>query len=294
MQRLLGEVARNGGRERYRTIAADQAAYRCARRPKVAKLTRSVALRRLVESMLHERWSPQQISARLAKEHPDDLSMRVSHETIYQSLYVQSRGALRKELATNLRTGRVRRRPHGRKAPGGHIRDMVLISERPGEIEDRDVPGHWESDLIFGARSLSAIVTLVERQTRYVMLAKIGRDKTSAHVCRAITEQIKALPQYLRVSLTWDHGKEMAQHAQFTVDTGVRVYFLRSVRSMATRIEREHQRAASPIFSQERRPGRAHAESSRSGCSRTEQPASTDSWLDEAFGEILGAVALID
>ena len=175
--------------------------------------------------MLDKRWSPQQISARLAMEFPDDLEMRVSHETIYQSLFVQSRGALRKELAACLRTGRTRRRPHGRKDPGGYIKDMVVISDRPAEVEDRAVPGHWEGDLIVGRQGKSAIVTLVERQTRYVMLARIGTDKTSAHVCVAITEQIQGLPEHLVKSLTWDRGKELASHVQFSIDTGVQVYF---------------------------------------------------------------------
>jgi hypothetical protein len=179
----------------------------------------------VVEEMLNKLWSPQQISARLVVEFPGDLEMRVSHETIYQSLFVQSRGALRKELAGCLRTGRARRRPHGRKDPGGYIKDMVVISDRPAEIEDRAVPGHWEGDLIVGALGKSAIVTLVEPQTRYVMLAQIGRDKTSIHVCEAITQQIQRLPEHLVRSLTWDRGKELAAHVKFSVDTGVQVYF---------------------------------------------------------------------
>lgn len=222
---IAREVHNNGGRVRYRAVHADEAADRRARRPKQAKLTRCPRLRVEIESMLDKRWSPQQISARLVVEFPDDLEMRVSHETIYQSLFVQSRGALRKELTDCLRTGRTRRRPQGRKDPGGYIKDMVVISERPAEIEDRAVPGHWEGDLIVGARGKSAIVTLVERQTRYVMLARIGRDKTSAHVCAAITAQIQRLPEHLVSSLTWDRGKELANHVQFTVDTGVQVYF---------------------------------------------------------------------
>ena len=219
------EVLNNGGRSHYRAVRADESAYRRARRPKAAKLARCPRLRAEVEEMLDKRWSPQQISARLMVEFPDDLEMRVSHETIYQSLFVQSRGALRKELAACLRTGRTRRRPHGRKDPGGYIKDMVVISDRPAEIEDRAVPGHWEGDLIVGAQGKSAIVTLVERQTRYVMLGRIGRDKTSAQVCAAITEQIQHLPEHLVSSLTWDRGKELANHVQFSVDTGVQVYF---------------------------------------------------------------------
>jgi len=222
---IAREVRNNGGRVRYRAVHADESADRRARRPKRAKLTQCRRLRVEVERMLDKAWSPQQISARLVVEFPDDLEMRVSHETIYQSLFVQSRGALRKELTASLRTGRTRRRPHGRKDPGGYIKDMVVISDRPAEIEDRAVPGHWEGDLIVGARGKSAIVTLVERQTRYVVLAEIGRDKTSAHVCAAITEQIQHLPEHLVRSLTWDRGKELANHVQFTIDTGVQVYF---------------------------------------------------------------------
>jgi IS30 family transposase len=219
------EVNGNGGRRRYRAVRADEAAYRNAERPKLAKLRRSRRLRARVESMLNNLWSPQQISARLRFENPDDPELRVSHETIYQSLFVQSRGALRKELSACLRSQRTRRRPHGRKDPGGYIKDMVLISDRPAEIEDRAIPGHWEGDLILGARGQSAIATLVERQTRYVMLVAVGRDKTSSHVCSLIAKKIKTLPKHLAVSLTWDRGKELANHLQFSVATGVKVYF---------------------------------------------------------------------
>ena len=222
---IAREVNHNGGRGRYRAVAADAAAYRRARRPKEAKLSSCRRLRDEVESMLDKRWSPQQISARLVAEFPDDPEMRVSHETIYQSLFVQSRGALRKELTASLRTGRTRRRPYGRKDPGGYIKDMVVISDRPADVEDRAVPGHWEGDLIVGAAGKSAIVTLVERQTRYLMLARIGRDKTSEHVCSVIAELIQTLPDQLMRSLTWDRGKELASHIQFSVATGVQVYF---------------------------------------------------------------------
>jgi IS30 family transposase len=219
------EIANNGGPQRYRAAAADRAAQRRARRPKIAKLAHCCRLRDAVESMLDLRWSPQQISARLRVEFPEDLSMRVSHETIYQSLFVQSRGALRKELAACLRTGRTRRRPHGRKSMRGQIKDMVVISQRPAEIEDRAVPGHWEGDLIVGASGKSAIVTLVERQTRYVLLGQIGTDKTTLAVCAAITTQIQTLPEHLARSLTWDRGRELAGHAAFSVATGIDVYF---------------------------------------------------------------------
>jgi IS30 family transposase len=219
------EVANNGGCGRYRAAAADRAAYRRAKRPKVPKLAHDNRLRDAVEELLDSRWSPQQISARLVVEFPDDLSMRVSHETIYQSLFVQARGALRKELTACLRTGRTRRRPQGRKDTRGQIRDMVVISDRPAEVDDRAVPGHWEGDLIVGAHGRSAIVTLVERQTRYVLLGHIGTDKTTVAVCAAITAQIKTLPDHLAKSLTWDRGKELADHASFSVATGIDVYF---------------------------------------------------------------------
>jgi transposase, IS30 family len=158
-------------------------------------------------------------------EFPDDPIMRVSPETIYQSLYVQGRGALRKELAACLRTGRAIRRNRSRIERRGQITDMVMISERPPEIEDRAVPGHWEGDLIIGKNSTSAVGTLVERSTRYVMLLHLDGDHTAETVRNAMTTKIKTLPEHLIRSVTWDRGKEMAQHAVFTVDTGVAVYF---------------------------------------------------------------------
>jgi transposase, IS30 family len=219
------EVNSNGGRQRYRAVAADGAAYRRALRPKPAKLATNAVLRARVEELLVQRWSPQQIAARLKVEFPDDPSMQVSHETIYQSLFVQARGALRKDLTRCLRTGRTRRRAQNRVDNRGKIADMVMISERPAEVEDRAVPGHWEGDLILGAHNRSAIVTLVERHTRYVMLARIGTDKTSPAVCAAIASKIQTLPDHLARSLTWDRGKEMTGHARFTIDTGLPVYF---------------------------------------------------------------------
>jgi IS30 family transposase len=219
------EVNGNGGPDRYRACRADEAAYKRARRPKATKFRRCPRLRAQVESLLHARWSPQQISARLGVDYPDDPEMRVSHETIYRSLFVQTRGALRKELTTCLRSGRTRRRPHGRKDPGGYIKGMVLIADRPAEIADRAVPGHWEGDLVLGVRGESAIATLVERQTRFVMLLAVGRDRTSARVCALIAKKIRTLPRHLAVSLTWDRGKEMAGHRQFSIATGVQVYF---------------------------------------------------------------------
>jgi len=171
------------------------------------------------------RWSPQQIAGRLRIDYPDDPEMRVSHETIYQSLFVQARGALRKELTACLRTGRTQRRGLRRTNPGGQLLDMLLISERPAEVEDRAVPGHWEGDLVIGKGSRSAIGTLVERQTRFVMLVDLREGRLAEQFRGQLTDKIVELPEQLRRSLTWDRGKEMAEHVQFSVDTGVKVYF---------------------------------------------------------------------
>ena len=220
------EVNANGGRSKYRGWRAHRRANDLARRPKVAKLARCPRLRAQVESWLEaELWSPTQISAQLRIEFPDDPIMRVSPETIYQSLYVQGRGALRKELAACLRSGRAVRRNRSRLKRRGPIPDMVNISERPPEVEERAVPGHWEGDLIIGKDSASAVGTLVERSTRYVMLLHLDGDHTAETVRTAMTAKIKTLPEHLFRSITWDQGSEMAQHAKFSVDTGVDIYF---------------------------------------------------------------------
>jgi IS30 family transposase len=218
------EVRINGGCDQYRAVTAHRACRVRARRPKAMKLETCPRLKRVVEDKLRLWWSPTQISGWLVVTYPVDEEMRVSHETIYQSLYVQGRGALRKELWQALRTGRAKRRPQGR--PGstkGQIRDMVMISERPAEIEDRAVPGHWEGDLIMGKRKTS-IGTLVERQSRYVMLFQVPDNKAGS-VRVALTDSVKRLPEHLWKSLTWDQGTEMAQHATFTIDTGIQVFF---------------------------------------------------------------------
>ncbi len=219
------EVRANHGRGRYRAWRAELGRDGRARRTRSAKLARNPRLRARVEELLRLRWSPQQIAVRLRREHPYDQEMWVSHETIYQSLFVQGRGALRRELARCLRTGRTRRRPRGSRITGGQIRDMVLISERPAEIEDRAVPGHWEGDLLIGFNNQSAIGTLVERQTRFVLLVALPGGQSAEHVRTRLAEQIVKLPVELRRSLTWDQGREMAEHVRFTVDTGVQVYF---------------------------------------------------------------------
>ena len=219
------EVARNGGRLKYRGVAAHRGSRRRAHRPKPMKLEACPRLCEVVEAKLGLWWSPSQISRWLVHAYPLDEEMRVSHETIYRSLFVQGRGALRKELWRCLRTGRALRRPQGRgKSTKGTIRDMVMISQRPAEVEDRAVPGHWEGDLIMG-KGNTAIGTLVERQSRYVMLFRVPKGNTAEGVRLALTDTIGKLPDHLWQSLTWDQGKEMAQHAKFTIDTGIQVYF---------------------------------------------------------------------
>jgi IS30 family transposase len=221
------EVNANGGRKKYRALAADRCALRRALRPKRAKLAQCRRLRRIVERKLEADWSPQQISAWLALEYPDRPELQVSHETIYQSLFVQSRGALRKELHSHLRTGRAMRRAKAYTKGNvgqGQLSNMVMISERPAEVKDRAVPGHWEGDLIFG-KKMTSIGTLVERHTRYVMLFKLPNGHGAEAVRKAMAKKILTLPAQLRRSITWDQGKEMAEHVQFTVETGVQIYF---------------------------------------------------------------------
>jgi IS30 family transposase len=222
---ITREVAAGGGRANYRAWYAEEASHARARRPKVPKLVTCPRLRAEVERRLAERWSPQQISGRLVVDYPCDPEMRVSHETIYQSLFVQARGALRKELTAHLRTGRTRRQPHRRTNPGGELLDMVLLADRPAEADDRAVPGHWEGDLIIGKKGLSAVATLVERHSRFVMLVDLFDGRSAPLVRQALTAHVLDLPSQLARSLTWDRGKEMAQHVGFTIDTGMQVYF---------------------------------------------------------------------
>jgi IS30 family transposase len=220
------EVTRNGGAEDYRASAADLAATTRACRPKACKLAARPRLRAMVEDKLRDDWSPEQISRWLRREFPDDPELQVSHETIYLSLFVQARGLLRKELTAHLRTRRMVRRGktisdrgHGK----GQIVGAIHISQRPAEAEDRAVPGHWEGDMLIGAR-FTQIATLVERQSRFVMLVALPSRSTD-DVVPAVAAHIQTLPDQLRKSLTWDRGTEMAKHAKFTVDTGVQVYF---------------------------------------------------------------------
>lgn len=219
------EVTANGSRRRYRAWRADQRAMQRTRRPKTPKLRMNARLRKEVERRLMEHWSPEQIARRLPVDYPKDPEMRVSHETIYKWLFIQVRGTLRKELTTCLRSGRTKRRSRGRMSGVGRLRNMVSISERPAEVEDRLVPGHWEGDLIVGRRGLSAVGTLVERKSRYVLLLDLSEGRTARHVRRALAERMATLPEHLRRTLTWDQGKEMAEHTRFTRDTGIPVYF---------------------------------------------------------------------
>lgn len=220
------ELGRNGGRQGYRASQAEKAAWERAARPKPCKLALNPVLREHVANGLRQRWSPEQITGWLKLEFPHDPELRVSHETIYLSLFVQSKGLLRRELSKELRTGRGVRRAGRISVRGqgrGQIVDALHISERPGEAEDRAVPGHWEGDMVSGAAN-SHIATLVERSSRFVMLIKL-ENKTTDCVIAALTAKVQELPEQLRRSLTWDRGMEMAKHKHFTVDTGVQVYF---------------------------------------------------------------------
>ena len=221
------EVAANGGRGAYQAHRAQLRAEDAATRPKVSWFERCPEGWALVKRLLGLRWSPQQIAARLKLMLPDEPEMWVSHETIYRSIYVQPKATLRKELAAYLRSGRARRYPNKPKTTarrGSKIPNMVLISERPADIEDRAVPGHWEGDLIMGSNNGSQIGTIVERHSRFVLLARL-ESKDPAHVAKRIGEQILALPEALRRTLTWDQGTEMADHITFTSDTGIDVFF---------------------------------------------------------------------
>jgi IS30 family transposase len=220
------EIRRNGGCDRYRAALADEAAYSRAHRPKRCKLATNRRLCRAVAHKLEQRWSPEQIAGWLKQMHPQDESERVSHESIYKSLFIQSRGAFRKELTQYLRTKRtIRRSKHASARGGGHGRivDAVSISERPASVEDRAVPGHWEGDLLAGSKN-SYIATLVERHTRYVMLVKIPSRDTET-VVNALIKQARKLPSELYKSLTWDRGTELSDHKRFSLATDIDVYF---------------------------------------------------------------------
>ena len=220
------EIERNGGYDRYRATLADERAWAQARRPKRCKLAGNARLRRAVAGKLQHNWSPQQIAGWLKREHPEDEALQVSHETIYKSLFIQARGALKKELQQRLRTKRTIRRARTASSKGdnrGQIPDMVSIRERPASVEDRAVPGHWEGDLIAGSHN-TYIATLVERFSRYVMLVKVPSRDTET-VINALIKQANKLPRELYKSLTWDRGKELTDHKRFSLATDVDVYF---------------------------------------------------------------------
>ena len=220
------ELWRNGGQGDYRAGRADPAAWDRARRPKDCKLVQNPTLARIVASKLRSNWSPQQIAGWLKRTYPEDETYQVAHETIYRSLFIQARGALKKELMAHLRRTRgMRRSRHHSQKTGihGRITDAVSIRERPAAAEDRALPGHWEGDLLFGSKN-SQIATLVERQSRYVMLAKVASKDTET-VVNALIKHARKLPHELYHSLTWDRGKEMADHQRFTLATDIKVYF---------------------------------------------------------------------
>ena len=234
MARLLGrspstvsrEISRNGGHDGYRAALADDKAWARTRRPKRCKLATNAWLRQAVASKLRLNWAPEQITGWLERAHPEDERYHVSHETIYRSLFVQARGVLKKELLCHLRSKRTIRRSKqaGLISDGrGQIKDIVSIRQRPAAVEDRAVPGHWEGDLLSGSKN-SYIATLVERQTRYVMLAKVANKDTQT-VVSALIKQAKKLPSELYKSLTWDRGKELTDHRRFTLTTNIDVYF---------------------------------------------------------------------
>jgi IS30 family transposase len=220
------EVNRNHGRVKYRAALADEQAWRQAQRPKLCRLAVNQLLQKVVAEKLKDQWSPQQVSGWLKREYPDDETMRVSHETIYRSLFIQARGVLKKELLAHLRSRRIMRRgkPSSTQGqPRGQIVDAISIRERPAEVANRAIPGHWEGDLLTGGKN-THIATLVERQSRFVMLVRVdGKDSDS--VVTALVREVKRLPDGLMSSLTWDRGTELAQHKRFTVATDVNVYF---------------------------------------------------------------------
>ena len=223
---ICREVGRHGGREAYRACDADEAAWASAQRPKKCRLACNRRLRKTVASRLKLDWSPEQISAWLARAHGGDADMQVSHETIYKSLFIQARGVLKKELLAHLRISRRMRKSGAalkRRGDASYVKDAPSIRERPAESADRAVPGHWEGDLISGSGN-SHIVTLVERSTRFTIMVKLPSKETSV-VVAALTKCIKKLPAQLRQSLTWDRGTELASHKHFTIATNVKVYF---------------------------------------------------------------------
>ena len=268
------EINRCGGRGRYRAHAAEQTAWGRAKRPRPSKLELCSELRELVIERLEQDHSPQQISGWLRLSYPDNDQMQVSHETIYRALYVQARGSLRRELTRHLRTRRQKRyaRTHSNRGQGpGCIAGMVMISERPPEVADRAVPGHWEGDLLMGTRD-TAIATLVERQTRYCQLVALPEGTNAEPVCEALKQSIVTLPVQLRRSLTWDQGKEMAAAPTVQHRDRRRGLLLRSPQPVAARVQREHQRPPSPVLPERQEPRRRDPGRARRGRPQTQRP----------------------
>jgi IS30 family transposase len=277
------EIKRNGGCDSYRASVADAAAWDRARRPKTCKLRNNRALARLVAEKLRLLWAPEQIAGWLKHTYPSDQSLHVSHETIYRSLFIQARGALKKELLEHLRRtrGMRRSRHHTQKtAIHGQIADAVSISERPASVGDRAVPGHWEGDLVFGSRN-SQIATLVERQTRYVMLVKLD-GKDSQTVVRALIKNARKLPQELYKSLTCDRGTEMHAHKQFTMATDIQVFFCDPQSPLATRKQREHQRLTPSVHAEGHGPLELLPDSAQRNSETIEREAAQDARLPHA------------
>ena len=220
------EISANGGRGSYRPYAAQRRHEQRARRGRPPWWETRPELWELVRQKLGELWSPQQVAAWLRQTHPDDPQWWVSHESIYQAVFVQAKLTLRKELAACLRSGRAKRRPRARRQADnrGRIAGMVNISERPPQVQDRAIPGHWEGDLIMGKANRSAVASLVERSTRFGMLIAL-ENQTAGHVADRIAEHVRSLPEQLKLSLTWDQGKELSDHARFSIATGIDVYF---------------------------------------------------------------------
>ena len=290
---LSREVARNGGRHRYRAHRADQAAWQRARRPQGCKLASNHALRAVVEELLVERWSPQQIAGRLRRTYPGDEEMHVSHETIYLTLFIQARGGLKRELTKHLRTRRANRRPKGARPPSGkgQMVDPVMISERPAAVEDRAVPGHWEGDLIMGKRQ-TAIGTLVERWSRYVMLFPLPDGHTAEAVRVALEATVQRLPA---ASLgVVDVGSRQRDGPTRTVHGRYRRpgLLLRPEVAVATRLEREHERAVASILPERHRPVRPYPGRSRCCCTLPQRSASTNPRMDDTIRQTRRSVAM--
>jgi transposase, IS30 family len=265
VSRLSREVERNDGPAAYRAYRADQRAVGGGRRPRAGKIASSAELRRVIEAKLESRWSPQQIAQHLRRHYPHDERMRASHETIYQSLFVQARGSLRRELTTYLRTRRMSRRQRGRAETRGRIIDMVHVRERPADAADRAVPGHWEGDLLLGARARSAIATLVERTSRFVLLVALPEGRSTEAVTAALGTTIVTLPQALERNADLGSGRgDGGARALHQPDGGAGV-LLRPAQPLAARQQREHQRPPARLLPQGNGLQRPHASRSRHG-----------------------------